>query len=146
MNTVDPRHVSRAIALQQLFSEFFAQKEPIEIEELLAELEVEEYDINLYKKLRAGVLESYQTIDPVIQKLAPAWPLNQIAPVDLIIIRMGIWEAFVSGTTPDKVVINEMIELAKEFGGETSPSFVNGVLGKLINNPDLQSELKQNNE
>lgn len=144
--TTDPRHVSRAIALQQLFTlQIFSQVVPgaasYPVADLLSELEVEDYDAELSEKIIAGVQGSTGQIDATISKLAPTWPISQIAPVDLLILRIAIWEAFVSKLTPAKVAINEAIELAKEFGGANSASFVNGVLGNLVTDENLKQEL-----
>jgi N utilization substance protein B len=142
-DTIDPRHVSRALAMQILFAEMISHQSPPEVADLLEEMEVEEYDKELTSGILKGVRATSEKVDKVITKLAPAWPIDQIAPVDLIILRMGIWEGFMYRGTPAKVVINEMIQLAKEFGGENSGSFVNGVLGNLINKPELQKELSE---
>ena len=137
----DPRHTARAIALQQLFTKLIAVATPFADEDLLQILETTEFDKALLDKLVEGVPATLSQIDPVIEVLAPAWPIKQIAPVDLIILRMGIWEAFVSRLTPGRAVINEAIELAKEFGGPSSSGFINGVLGALLNRDDLQTQL-----
>lgn len=140
---MDPRHIARAIALQILFNTWndASTGEIIEPELLLEELEAESYDTDLSQSIIEGVKPHLDRIDPIIQKLAPAWPIEQIAPVDLIILRMAIWEAFIGKINPAKVVINEAIELAKQFGGANSSSFVNGVLGTLLKNEELQQEL-----
>lgn len=130
--TLDPRHVARAIALQQLFNHLFPETNTFAANDLLEVLEVEKYDTELCTQIVEGVKTSQTEIDPIITQFAPSWPIDQIAPIDLIILRMGIWEGFISKITPAKVVINECIELAKEFGGENSSSFVNGVLGNLF--------------
>lgn len=131
---IDPRHVARALAMQYLFTKLISKQPEIDISVLMEELEVEKYDEDLYNKITVGVEEKIGEIDPEIQRLAPAWPLGQIAPVDLTLLRMGLWEAFIAKLTPPKVVINEMIELGKEFGGENTSSFINGVLGAKLNN------------
>jgi N utilization substance protein B len=141
--TVDPRHAARALALQQLFTRFVQGKAEIEATSLLEALEISEYEEDLAASIMEGVIANEDNIDPVISKLAPAWPIAQIAPVDLIVLRMAIWEGFVAKRTPATIVINEAIDLAKEFGGENSGSFVNGVLGSLLENKELQSELVQ---
>lgn len=130
--TLDPRHVARAIALQQLFNHLFPDTNAFEDNDLLEVLEVEDYDRDLCAQIVEGVQTSQEEIDPYITQFAPSWPIDQIAPIDLLILRMGIWEGFISKITPAKVVINECIELAKEFGGENSSSFINGVLGNLF--------------
>jgi transcription antitermination protein NusB len=140
---VDARHSARAIALQQLFGRFFAPEDSsvFPIEDLKEVLEVEEYDANLVSKIVAGTVSNTDVIDGIIHKLAPTWPIDQIAPVDLVILRMSVWEAFIQRKTPAKVVINEAIELARQFGGTRSSSFINGVLGTLYKDDALQTEL-----
>lgn len=132
MKQHDPRHVSRALALQQLFPKRVDIQPKVDLDLLLQELEATTYDRELFERIVSGVKDYQEQIDPVISDLAPAWPIEQIAPVDLTLLRMGIWEAFVGQITPTKVVINEMIELGKEFGGQNTSSFVNGVLGSLL--------------
>lgn len=129
---IDPRHVARAIALQQLFTNLIPEATDFPADTLLEELGAAEYDAKLVAEIVAGVTEKLPEIDPIITKFAPEWPIEQIFNIDLIILRMGIWEAFLSKITPAKVVINECIELAKEFGGENSSSFINGVLGNIL--------------
>lgn len=144
----DPRHVARALALQSLFTELTPNQTTVETQELLKELDVTKYSEDLYSKIISGVKACYSELDPIIQILAPAWPLEQIAPVDRTLLRMGIWEAFVAELTPAKVVINEMIELGREFGGENSSPFINGVLGSLLNEEhgELITKLKNMNK
>lgn len=141
----DPRHVARAVALQHLFTELIAHGNAFEDNDLLLELDAAELNSDLTHEIVEGVKAHLADIDPIIQELAPAWPISQIAPVDLIILRMGIWEGFIAKfdtPTPPKVVIDQCIELAKEFGGPSSRSFVNGVLGNLLQNADLQAKLE----
>jgi len=139
--SLDPRHVARAVALQILFAKLYADQAAPEIPELLEELEAKKYDSVLVQKIVSGVETHYNSIDQVVLKLAPQWPLAQIAPVDLNIIRIGIWEGFIAQLNPIKVVINEVVDLGKEFGGENSGSFINGVLGALTQNKELQASL-----
>jgi len=85
------------------------------------------------KKIIEGVIKERKTIDDLIEKCAPEWPIDQIASVDRAILRLGIYE-LLSGNydeVPPKVAINEAIELAKTFGSDSSPKFVNGVLGTI---------------
>lgn len=126
----DPRHVGRSIALQELFTQLFPEAEAFSEVELLEILEEEKYDEQLTQQIVSGVTEHEQEIDRLIAEKAPAWPIEQIAPIDLLILRMGIWEGRISQVTPPKIVINECIELAKEFGG--SSTFINGVLANLL--------------
>ena len=79
-----------------------------------------------------GVLEAMAAIDEVIRRHAPAWPLDQVSAVDRNILRIALYELRPGSPTPPKVAINEAVELAKEFGGEGSSRFVNGVLGAAV--------------
>ena len=80
----------------------------------------------------AGVLGDKATIDVVIKRYARAWPLDQVSAVDRNILRLAFHELRKGSATPPKVAINEAVELAKEFGGEGSARFVNGVLGAAL--------------
>lgn len=84
------------------------------------------------KEIRAN----FDSIDPRIEKAAPTFPLSKIAKIDVAILRQAIYELFIEKKNPAKVVIDEAVELAKEFGGDGSPSFVNGVLGTLLKEKD----------
>ncbi len=84
--------------------------------------------------LVVGVLNNKQQLDDMITKYAVDWPLEQIAAVDRNIIRIAAYEFAISKQTPNKVAINEAIELAKTFGSESAPKFVNGVLGSISDN------------
>lgn len=133
----DPRHLSRELALQTLFSKDFdinSGKENIidfNVSELSALDDIESYNKDLYQSLVDGVLEKEDEIDGIIKEFAPQWPISQMKLVDLQILRLAIYEGFIAEVTPPKVAIDEAIELAKEFGGETSSKFVNGVLGAI---------------
>lgn len=81
------------------------------------------------RHLVAGVLAHRQQIDEIIRNTAPAWPLEQVAAIDRNILRLAIFEILIDNKVPMRAAINEAVELAKFFGGETSPKFVNGVLG-----------------
>jgi N utilization substance protein B len=93
--------------------------------------EIKSYNEELYNNIVSGVRENSDDIDNIIKTFAPQWPISQMKLVDLQILRMAIYEGFISKITPPKVAIDEAIELAKEFGGETSSKFVNGVLGAI---------------
>lgn len=109
----DPRHIKRTEVMQELFAwDFHHQKKsPSQIEPILDKLAV---------------------IDAMIEKAAPTWPINKINKIDLAIIRQAAFELTQTAKVPVKVVIDEAVELAKAFGSDSSASFVNGVLGKLI--------------
>lgn len=131
----DPRHLARVLALQELFSKDFNKDsintDIIPLEELIELDEITEYNPELYESIKEGVIDNSAEIDSIITKYAPQWPLDQIKLVDLQILRIAIFEGFIGKITPPKVALDEAIEIAKEFGGETSSKFVNGVLGAI---------------
>lgn len=111
----DPRHKKRIKVVQELFQESF-----------LKEQNKEEKTHQIVKLL--------DTIDPLIKKAAPEFPLDKIAKVDLAILRLAIFELIVEKKEPPKVIIDEAVELAKSYGGDGSPPFINGVLGTILEN------------
>jgi len=131
------RHLSRSIAMQTLYEWDFNNRDNSKIDEIL-ERNIQEFgpgleDDKFVRDLIKGVLENLDKIDAIIVKTAPEWPLEQINLVDRNILRLGIYELLYGNhqEVPPKVAINEAIELAKSFGGETSGKFVNGVLGTI---------------
>ncbi len=133
----DPRHQSRILALQHLFSLHFNDPHPSELvtQEALIETakssELASYNIERARMYVNGVGEKLGEIDKYVETYAPQWPVEQIQRVDLEILRIALWEGFLTDTTPPKVAIDEAIEIAKEFGGDTSAKFINGVLGSI---------------
>lgn len=129
----DPRHQSRILVVQKLFAKDFMELERVvhSIDDLKEIDEIDSFDQNLYDEILNGVLEKTKEIDEFITKFAPAWPIAQIKKVDLELLRIAIYEGFIAKLTPPKVAIDEAIELAKIFGGNTSDKFVNGVLGAI---------------
>jgi len=131
------RHLSRTIVLQTLFEWDFNAFEISKIDSIL-EYNTREFstglaDLEFAKKLINNVIAKKDTIDDIVQKAAPQWPIEKISIIDRNILRMGISELLFSNkkeVTP-KVAINESIELAKTFGGENSSRFVSGVLGTI---------------
>lgn len=140
----DPRHLSRELALQSLFSKDFNNERintiDFNVEELSVIDEIEAYNEELYSNLVTGVREKKEDIDNMISSFAPQWPISQMKLVDIQILRMAIYEGFLEKITPPKVAIDEAIELAKAFGGDSSSKFVNGVLGAIY------EKYKQENE
>lgn len=129
------RHLSRSIVLQSLFEWDFTGHNPTGVEELL-ERNIEEFapglnDTTFMAGLLKNVLAKQTELDLIIEKAAPAWPIDRISVVDRNVLRIGLYELLFGERTevPPKVAINESIELAKTFGGENSGKFVNGVLG-----------------
>ncbi|MDQ6985154.1 MAG: transcription antitermination factor NusB [Candidatus Dojkabacteria bacterium] len=134
----DARHLSRLLAVQYFFTTIEAIKlnksfQAFEPNSLISILEEKKFNSELYERLIEGTSSNEEDLDKRIQKLAPLRPLDQIKTINLIILRMSIWEGFVSKITPPKVVINEAIELAKAFGDDEDGKFINGVLGNLLN-------------
>lgn len=118
----DPRHLRRREAVKVLFAETFTkQPKPPE--------------------LVINILEQTDKIDKLISDAAPQWPLDKLNKIDLAILRLAVYE-LENSDTPPKVVIDEAVELAKEFGSESSSSFINGVLGTIYKEDGLEEESK----
>ena len=134
------RHSSRSAIIQTLYElDFnnFTQKDYLALlENNLNEFWPVIKDQEFSKKLLKGIMDYKEKIDKLIEKYAPEWPISKINLVDRNILRLGIYELLYgdSQEVPPKVAINEAIELAKEFSGETSGRFVNGVLGSIYKN------------
>ena len=130
------RHLARTIALQTLYQWDFNGKKEIELPALvrrnLHEFAPQFDDKGFIETLVGGVIKNQQEIDDLIIKYAPEWPIEQITMVDRNVLRIGIQEMKYEPDIPEKVAINEAIELAKTFGGESSGKFVNGVLGTIF--------------
>lgn len=127
------RTKARAIALQALY-EYDLTKHPVRIilRSRFQEEEIEEKIKNFSEEIVLGVFPVIEKIDLIISNYAPEWPLDQVASIDRNIIRIALWEFAVQKCTPVKVSINEAVELAKMYGSESTPRFVNGVLGSLV--------------
>ncbi|MFA5021760.1 MAG: transcription antitermination factor NusB [Patescibacteria group bacterium] len=131
------RHLARTIALQTLYQWDFnnryddAQKLAGSIKRNLKEFAPQFDDNGFIEHLVNGVVKNQPEIDKLIAKYAPEWPIEQITMVDRNVLRIGIQEMRFDPDIPEKVAINEAIELAKTFGGESSGKFVNGVLGTI---------------
>ena len=107
----DPRHQKRISLMQKLFAYGYQDS-------------AYDSDINL-------IVLNIQDVDSKIQKAAPEWPLPKIAKIDLAILRLSVFELAIEKKEPAKVIIDEAVELAKEFGNQNSPQFINGVLGTI---------------
>ncbi|HOK00789.1 MAG TPA: transcription antitermination factor NusB [Candidatus Pacearchaeota archaeon] len=148
------RHLSRSIAMQSLYEWDFYDKKP-DLEKIV-EKNIKEFGSGIKEdvfiwQLISGVVSHLEDIDKIIQKAAPQWPINQITIVDRNILRIGLYELLYGNKTevPPKVAINEAIELAKTFGGESSGRFINGVLGtvyKEIEEAEKEKEKKEINK
>ena len=136
-----PRTRARSLALQVLYEVDIAKHPPGEIFKLrLEETPLSDDLAEFARKIVFGVLPITDTLDHLIAKYAPEWPLEQIAAIDRNILRMALWEFAVFGETPLTVAINEAVELAKLYGSDSAPRFVNGVLGALA---EHQNEIQQ---
>lgn len=140
------RHLARAIALQSLYEwDFHSGKpDPAEImqrnlSEFAPTLDEKEFAL----KLVDGVTKNQDDIDATITKFAPDWPLPKITTVDRNVLRIGTYELKYDTHIPSKVAINEAIELAKTFGGESSGKFVNGVLGAVFRDQAALGVMKE---
>jgi transcription antitermination protein NusB len=129
------RHLARSVVLQSLFEWDFRNLNENAIAEVVAR-NASEFapglgDATFAAKLADGVLKKRADLDMIIEKAAPEWPIQKIAMVDRNVLRLGLYELLFADRkeVPAKVAINEAIELAKTFGGDTSGKFVNGVLG-----------------
>lgn len=133
------RHLGRIVALQTLYEQDFRREcedSSLDLSEVLAR-NIGRYEETIDDKafieqLVLGVDSKQQEIDDIIRPLAPEWPIEQIARVDRVILRIGVWELLFEKDVPPKVSINEAVELAKAFGGENSSKFINGVLGSVL--------------
>lgn len=144
------RHLGRTVAMQTLYqldfrNPFHLDYKKIQDESLLDEAkELTESNIAEFAPgtnesvfiidIVTNVLKNIEKIDKTIRTYAPEWPIEQITNIDRNILRIGIYETVYDDTIPGKVAINEAIELAKTFGGESSGKFVNGVLGSVYKN------------
>lgn len=137
------RHLGRIIALQTLYEQELRQDaddDSFDVNQVLAR-NIERYkdmldDVEFIKKLVTGVSSQAAQLDASLQPVAPEWPIDQIARMDRIVLRIGLYELENEADVPPKVVINEAVELAKAFGGDNSSKFVNGVLGTLLRQRD----------
>jgi N utilization substance protein B len=127
-----PRRQARIVALQTLYEINCSIHKPEAVSaRLLEEKALPKEAADFARRLVTGVLENNQDIDNVIGKFAPAFPVEQIATIDRNILRLAIFEVLFDNKVPVKAAINEAVELAKSFGGDTSPKFINGVLGSV---------------
>lgn len=118
---MDPRHAKRIQIVQNLFAKSFRHGTADNL-------------LNEADKATEDIIRSETTIDALIAEYAPKFPIDRIAKTDLAVLRLAVYELIVNPQEPEKVVINEAVELAKEFGGENSYAFVNAVLGTILKN------------
>ena len=126
------RRKARTVALQALYEiDCTSHSADVVVAQRLEELPLSPELSEFARRLVAGVITSAPTLDRLIHKHAPEWPLDQMAIIDRNILRLAIWEFAVDRQTPIKVAINEAVELAKLYGSDSAPRFINGVLGAL---------------
>ena len=118
----DPRHIRRVKLMQALYTASFRQRPSVLIKDIWGNLVL---------------------IDSLIVKSAPQWPLSRINPIDLAILRLATWELVIDKTAPIRVIIDESVELAHEFGSDHSSGFINGVLGNIVKNMQKRTAIIQ---
>ena len=144
------RHLGRIVALQTLYEYEFrlsCNDTNLDVDEIL-QRNIHRYhdsidDQDFIVKLVKGVIHEQTDLDAALQPVAPEWPIDQIARMDRLVLRLGLYELLHEPSVPPKVVINEAVELAKAFGGENSSKFVNGVLGTVLRNQEGNPEVEQ---
>lgn len=119
----DPRHKLRREVVRSLFAESFTHQG------------------GLNDSVKA-ILKMKDSLDDKIKNAAPAWPVDKLNRIDLAILRLAVYE-LTESKTPPKVIIDEAVELAKEFGSESSPSFVNGVLGTIFKDKEEKTDAEK---
>jgi transcription antitermination protein NusB len=136
-----PRTRARSIALQALYEIDLTGHPPgLVWEQRIEEAEMDSQLAEFARLIIMGVWPIANKLDKFISQHAPEWPLDQVAIIDRNILRIALWEFAVYGKTPIKVAINEAVELAKVYGSDSTPRFVNGVLGSLA---QRQNEIRQ---
>jgi N utilization substance protein B len=144
---VSARHQARVIALQALYEIDCTSHAPATVlDQRFADADLPQNVQSFSRGLVHGVLDHQSILDVFIHRHAPEWPLEQMAYIDRNILRIAIFEFAVDGHTPVKVAINEAVELAKTFGSDSAPRFVNGVLGTLVEHRDSIAQAVVNSQ
>lgn len=144
------RRLSRIKVMQALFAFYKQEKQEQTVDELLdyilSNLKPDIESFSFAKNLIKGVQENLDSINEIITKKAPQWPLDKIAPVDRALLQIGTYEIVYDKDVPGVVSINEAIEIAKEYGDTNSPKFINGVLSNVLEeySPDEKTKEKPN--
>jgi N utilization substance protein B len=132
---------ARSVALQVLYEiDLTAHSPGVVLQQRLSDVEMSNELADFVRQIVFSILPLTESLDIAIAKYAPEWPFDQIAAIDRNILRIATWEFAVNGETPVKVAINEAVELAKLYGSDSAPRFVNGVLGSLA---DHENEIHQ---
>lgn len=141
------RHQARVVALQALYEIDCTNHAPaVVLEQRLATTQLPQAATEFSRYLVDNVIKHQAVLDVFIHRYAPEWPLEQMAYIDRNILRVAIFEFAVDGQTPIKVAINEAVELAKSFGSDSAPRFVNGVLGTLVEHKEAIAQAVQDAE
>ena len=143
------RHLGRIIALQTLYEQDFRREagdQEFDLDDVLNR-NIGRYqemvdDKAFIEALVRGVAQHQNDLDAQLQPIAPEWPIDQIARMDRVVLRIGLYELQFEKDVPPKVVINEAVELAKAFGGENSSKFINGVLGTVMRQREEEAGAK----
>lgn len=117
----DPRHLQRVAVMQELFAMEFSKKNKPKL------------------KFTKEIVEKQEEINKLVTESAPLWPVDKINKIDLAILRLAVFELMFKKEAPPKVVVDEAVELGKEYGSDASPSFINGALGKLIEENKIET-------
>lgn len=117
----DPRHLERIGIMQELYSWQFNPSQRFE------------------NPIAKEIASKIKKVDKLISEAAPTWPLDKINRIDLAILRLAVYELAIEPKAPPRVIIDEAVEIAKEFGSDASPGFINGALGKLIINQNIET-------
>lgn len=125
----DPRHIRRMKIVQNLFAQIFYPSE--------------ENLPNKFEETVDQIMNNREAIDTLISRNAPRYPLERIAKIDLCILRLSIYELIIEKKEPPKVIIDEAVRLAREFGGDRSYAFINAVLGAIYNDSSGKEQLEQ---
>ena len=135
------RRRARRVTLETLYEYDIANHAPDEVlEQRLEASPMERAGVEFARQLIHGVIAYQEQMDTLIARFAPEWPLDQMAVIDRNVLRIAIYEFLATDETPVKVAINEAVELAKVYGSDSAPRFINGVLGTLA---DHQEELRR---
>ncbi len=135
------RRRARRVTLETLYEYDIVSHNPDEVlEQRLETSPMERAGVEFAQQLIHGVIAYQEQMDMLIARFAPEWPLDQMAVIDRNVLRIAIYEFLVTDETPVKVAINEAVELAKVYGSDSAPRFINGVLGTLA---DHQEELRR---
>jgi N utilization substance protein B len=136
------RHLARTVAMQILFEWDFNNRSQ-KLTEVI-ERDIREFapglgeEVAFIEGLVRGVTKNMMAIDETIERYAPEWPIDKITIIDRNVLRLGVYELMIAHEVPPKVAINESIEIAKTYGGESSGRFVNGVLGAIYRDLELE--------